>query len=260
METTEQMINEIVRTDALEDPMPITGRVAFVTGAGRGLGAAVCRALAGAGTTVLACDIQADLAEDVAKTIRAAGGEAGAVPLDITDRAAAAEAVKSALERYGSLDVLINNAGIDVTEAFDEMDPADFDRILDVNLRAPIDLVRLVLPAMRARGRGHILNVTSTAAKRAWPNASAYHTSKWGLLGFSHALHSEARAYGVKVTAVVAGGMRTPFLFDRFPDLDPATLQEPERVAEAILFALSLPEGTVIPEMTVLPMGETSWP
>jgi short-subunit dehydrogenase len=113
---------------------------------------------------------------------------------------------------------------------------------------------------MRQAGRGHIVNVASTAAKRAWANASAYHASKWGLLGFSHALHVEARQANVKVTAVVSGGMRTPFLLDRFPDIDVGTLQDPRNVAETIRFVLSQPEDTVIPEIMVLPMRETSWP
>jgi short-subunit dehydrogenase len=104
------------------------------------------------------------------------------------------------------------------------------------------------------------VNITSTAAKRAWENASAYHATKWGLLGLSHALHTEARREGIKVTAVIAGGMRTPFLFDRFPDLDPGLLQDPRNVAETIRFVLSLPDESVIPEITVLPMRETSWP
>jgi NAD(P)-dependent dehydrogenase (short-subunit alcohol dehydrogenase family) len=168
--------------------------------------------------------------------------------------------MEETLSRHGSLDILVNNAGIDVTAAFDDLSMADFDRILAVNLRGPVLLSRLALPLMRRQRRGHIVNVASTAAKRAWPNASAYHASKWGLLGFSHALHAEARRYGVKVTAVIAGGMRTPFLLDRFPDLDPAVLQEPTRVADAIRYVVSLPDETVIPELTVLPMGETSWP
>jgi short-subunit dehydrogenase len=100
----------------------------------------------------------------------------------------------------------------------------------------------------------------STAAKRAWPNASAYHATKWGLLGFSHALHTEARPLGIKVTAVVAGGMRTPFLLDRFPDLDPGVLQDPRNVAETIRFVLLQPPETVVPEVMVIPMRETSWP
>jgi short-subunit dehydrogenase len=119
---------------------------------------------------------------------------------------------------------------------------------------------KLALGAMRPRKRGHIVNIVSTAAKRAWANASAYHASKWGLLGLSHALHVEARPHRVKVTAVVAGGMRTPFLLERFPELDPAVLQDPMNVAETVRFVLTQPEETVIPEVLVLPMRETSWP
>jgi NAD(P)-dependent dehydrogenase (short-subunit alcohol dehydrogenase family) len=107
---------------------------------------------------------------------------------------------------------------------------------------------------------GQNVYVPSTAAKRAWPNASAYHASKWGLLGLSHALHAELRPHGIRVTAVVAGGMRTPFLLDRFPDLDPTHLQDPASVAQAIRHALLLPRESVIAELTVLPMQETSWP
>jgi short-subunit dehydrogenase len=113
---------------------------------------------------------------------------------------------------------------------------------------------------MRQQGSGHIVNVVSTAAKRAWANASAYHASKWGLLGFSHALHVEGRLNNIKVTAVISGGMRTPFLLERFPDIDADTLQSPENVAETIRFVLTQPAETVIPELTVLPMHETSWP
>jgi short-subunit dehydrogenase len=113
---------------------------------------------------------------------------------------------------------------------------------------------------MRAQGSGDIVNIASTAAKRAWPNASAYHASKWGLLGLSHALHAELRPHGIRVTAVVAGGMRTPFLLDRFPELDPEVLQDPADVAQAILGVLLLPRTSVVPELTVLPVRETSWP
>jgi NAD(P)-dependent dehydrogenase (short-subunit alcohol dehydrogenase family) len=140
------------------------------------------------------------------------------------------------------------------------MPVAEWDRILAVNLRGPFVASKAALEAMRRVRRGHIVNVVSTAAKRAWANASAYHASKWGLLGFSHALHVEARAVGVKVTAVIAGGMRTPFLLDRFPDLDPGLLQDPRNVADAIRFVLTQPDETVVPELTVIPMRETSWP
>jgi short-subunit dehydrogenase len=107
---------------------------------------------------------------------------------------------------------------------------------------------------------GHIVNIASTASKRAWPNAAAYHATKWGLLGLSHALHAELRPQGIKVSAVVAGGMRTPFLLDRFSDIDPGVLQDPKSVAKTIRFVLTQPEETVIPEVMVLPMRESSWP
>ena len=113
---------------------------------------------------------------------------------------------------------------------------------------------------MKRQKRGHIVNVASTAAKRAWPNASAYHASKWGLLGLSYALHAELRPHGVRVCAVVAGGMRTPFLLERFPDLDPNKLQDPANVAETIKHVLTQPPGTAIAEVMVIPTEETSWP
>src|SRR5436190_896966 len=109
---------------------------------------------------------------------------------------------------------------------------ADGDRVLRTNLRGPFVLSKTAFPVMRRQGRGHIVNVVSTAAKRTWANASGYHASKWGLLGLSHALHVEGRKQGIKVTAVIAGGMRTPFILDRFPDVDPGVLQDPRNVAE----------------------------
>ncbi len=238
----------------------LTGRVALVTGGGRGLGEALCRTLGDAGAIVVAADVRTDLAEGVAAAVRSSGGKASAIRLDVTDEAGAAEVVREVAAEFGALDVLINNAGIDVTIAFDALAVADWDRVLSVNLRGPFVMARHAFPLMRARGRGHIVNIVSTAAKRAWANAAAYHASKWGLLGLSHALHVEGRPHGVKVTAVIAGGMRTPFLLDRFPDLDPGLLQDPANVAATVRYVLSQPDETVIPEVTVLPMRETSWP
>src|SRR5205807_3028249 len=119
---------------------------------------------------------------------------------------------------------------------------SEWDRILGVNLRGPFVLSRLAFPTMKRQGSGQIVNIVSTAAKRAWANASAYHASKWGLLGLSHALHVEGRDVGIGVTAVIAGGMRTPFILDRFPDVDPGVLQDPRNVAETIKFVLTQPD------------------
>jgi NADP-dependent 3-hydroxy acid dehydrogenase YdfG len=238
----------------------LAGQVALITGAGSGLGAATAEVLAAAGMHVAVADVAMDGARRTVERIEADGGSAAALSLDVRLEGSAADAVEAIVGRWGRLDVLVNNAGVDRTASFDELTLADWDRIIAVNLRGPIVMTRAVLPAMRRAGRGHIVNITSTAAKRAWENASAYHATKWGLLGFSHAIHTEARTAGIKVTAVVAGGMRTPFLLERFPDLDPGLLQDPRNVAETIRFVLTLPAESVIPEVTVLPMRETSWP
>jgi NAD(P)-dependent dehydrogenase (short-subunit alcohol dehydrogenase family) len=178
---------------------------------------------------------------------------------DVGSEADARRLVEEASARAGGLDALVNNAGIDLTTGIDTLAVEDFDRILRTNLRGPFLLAKFALPLSRER-RGDIVNVTSTAAKRGWANASAYHASKWVLLGLSYALHAELRAHDVRVTAVVAGGMRTPFLLERFPDLDAAKLQDPAHVARAVRFALSQPRESVVAEITVLPVQETSWP
>jgi NAD(P)-dependent dehydrogenase (short-subunit alcohol dehydrogenase family) len=238
----------------------LRGKVALVTGGAQGLGAAICRTLGAAGAVVVAADLQEGRAAETVRAVQAAGGDGMAVRLDVTDAAQAADAVRRIVARYDGLDILVNNAGTDVTLPVEELSVADFDRVLAVNLRGPFLLAKAVFPVMRRRGRGHIVNITSTAAKRAWANATAYHASKWGLLGLSHALHVEGRAYGIKVTAIVNGGMRTPFILDRFPETPLENLQDPENVAETIRFILMQPDETVIPEVTVLPMRETSWP
>jgi NAD(P)-dependent dehydrogenase (short-subunit alcohol dehydrogenase family) len=234
--------------------------VVLVTGGGGGLGAAICRDLGAAGMVVIPADLRGERAQTVAAEVRAAGGKATARALDVSDERQAASVVGEVEAEFGRLDALVNNAGTDLTVPFEDLTPADWDRIIGVNLRGPYVMARAVFPMLRRQGGGHIVNIVSTAAKRAWANAAAYHASKWGLLGLSHALHVEGRAHGVKVTAVIAGGMRTPFLLDRFPDLDPGALQDPANVAAAVRFALTQPAETVVPEITVLPMRETSWP
>jgi NAD(P)-dependent dehydrogenase (short-subunit alcohol dehydrogenase family) len=238
----------------------LSGKIAVVTGGGRGLGEQIVRVLARAGAGVIAADVRHDLAEGVASSIRAEGGRADARRLDVSDPAQVDEAVRAIVQEYGRLDIVVNNAALDVTVSIDELKVEDWNRIVAVNLTGPFLLAKAAFGILGRSGGGHIVNIASTASKRAWANAAAYHATKWGLLGLSHALHVEGRAQGIQVTAVVSGGMRTPFLLDRFPDIDPGVLQDPRNVAETVLFVLTRPPETVIPEITVLPMRETSWP
>jgi NAD(P)-dependent dehydrogenase (short-subunit alcohol dehydrogenase family) len=238
----------------------LQGKVALVTGSARGLGASICRSLSEAGVRVVAADMNEAENRELIRDIEQRGGQAADIRLDVGDESQVQEAVRNTLERLGRLDILINNAGTDKTLSIEELSVADWDCVLRTNLRGPFLLSRQVLPVMKRQGGGHIVNIVSTAAKRAWANAAAYHASKWGFLGFSHALHVEARPHKIKVTAVIAGGMRTPFLLERFPDLDPGLLQDPAHVAETVRFVLTQPDETVIPEIMVIPMRETSWP
>ena len=239
---------------------PLERRLVFVTGGGSGLGAATCRVLAREGAVVAVADIELEAARRVAALVEDDGGKAFAVQLDVGDETRAPAALEEAAERHGGLFALVNNAGTDQTLPIDELSVAQWDRVLRTNLRGPFLLCRAAAALMKRAGGGHIVNIASTAAKRAWPNASAYHASKWGLLGLSHALHAELRPYRIKVCAVIAGGMETPFLLDRFPDLDRSTLQDPANVAQTIKHVLLQPEGTAISEVMVLPVRETSWP
>ncbi|MGE5462978.1 MAG: SDR family oxidoreductase [Syntrophothermus sp.] len=238
----------------------LEGKIALVTGGAGGLGEAICRVLNREGSIVNVADIREDRAQALADDLTNKGSKACGLYLDICDETQVEKAIQNIVSEFGRLDVLVNNAAIDKTVSVEELSIEEWDRIMATNLRAPFLLSKYAMPLMRQQGQGHIINIVSTAAKRAWPNAAAYHASKWGLLGLSHALHTEARPHGVKVTAVIAGGMRTPFLLDRFPDIDVNVLQDPANVAETVRFVLSQPAETVIPEIMVIPMRESSWP
>lgn len=238
----------------------LRGKSILITGAASGLGAALAGLLASDGADIIVGDIDGAEAAATAAMLAPYGGRAHAIAFDVGDPAAAGRAVEEAVATFGRLDVLVNNTSTDVTLPIADLTPEQWLRVIDTNLNGPFLLAKHAAAHMRHAGAGHIVNVTSTAAKRAWPNACAYLASNWGLLGLSHALHAELRAHGIRVTAVVAGGMRTPLLLDRFPDIDADTLQEPLTVAAAIRSVLLLPPESVVAEITVLPMRETSWP
>lgn len=247
----------------MNDMNDLSNMRVLVTGAGSGLGAALAARLVKAGARVALLDIRADNAERVARTIDPGGDASLALGCDVAHALQVQQGLQAISDRWGGLDVLINNAGTDVTASIDEVDSLAWKRVVDTNLIGPFLLTKAALPMLRAsdEGRGgHIVNVASTASLRAWPNASAYHASKWGLLGMGKALHAELRPQGVRVTTLIVGGMRTPFLLERFPGIDTRTLQDPANVAEAVRFVLTMPRGTVVAEIMVLPDAETSWP
>ncbi|HLR13951.1 MAG TPA: SDR family oxidoreductase [Burkholderiaceae bacterium] len=242
----------------MQDSVPLAGQVVVVTGAGSGLGAALCQQLAAERAHVFAFDINEPGLREMASRLSDDGMDVQAMAGDVGTVADVQAIFKEATVQHGGVDAVINCAGIDVTAPIEDVDVDDWERVLRTNLTGPFILSKLALAALRPSG--HIVNVASTAARRGWPNASAYHASKWGLAGLSQALHAELRPRGIRVSVVIAGGMQTPFLLDRFPDIDVMSLQDPARVARAICFVLTQPEDSVVPEIMVLPMKETSWP
>lgn len=238
----------------------VNGKVIVVTGGGQGLGAAICRTLAQDGATVIPVDVKAENLSKITEEITGTGGKIEGFQMNVADAQNVEEVMQQIIDKYGKIDVVVNNAGIDHTLSIEEITHDQFNSVINVNLIGPFNVSKAVYTHMKQNGSGHIVNIASTAAKRAWPNASAYHASKWGVLGFSHALHTEARQDKIKVTAVVAGGMQTPFILERFPDTPLDVLQDPKNVAETVKFVLCQPAESVIPEVMVIPMRETSWP
>lgn len=254
-------------TEGIDDDMNervLEGKVALVTGAASGLGAATSRALARAGCGVACIDINEEAVAQVSRDLIDFDIESVSMPCDVRDVAAVFNTVESVVDHFEQLDIVVNNAAIDHTVSIEEMTVEQWDDIIDINLRAPFLLAKAVWPIMREQGSGHFVNIASTAATRAWGNASAYHASKWGLVGFSRGLGVEGRADGIRSTTIIPGGMRTHF-FDRFagqgiPMPDDANLQDPENVASVIVFAVSMPSETALQEVIVTPVTETSWP
>jgi NAD(P)-dependent dehydrogenase (short-subunit alcohol dehydrogenase family) len=238
----------------------LNGKVALVTGGGSGLGKVISQVLAKDGVTVIIGDINTHAAAAVADTINRSGGDAVSCQLDVTEAGEAELVMNYAKERYQKLDILINNAGIDLTTPVEELPVKEWEKIVAVNLTGPFILSKLAFPIMSENPEGgNIINICSTASKMVWANASAYHATKWGLLGLSHALYVEGKRKNINVTAVIAGGMRTPFILERFPDTDPNRLQDPKYVAQTISYILSLPKDIVVPEMMIVPQKESSW-
>jgi NAD(P)-dependent dehydrogenase (short-subunit alcohol dehydrogenase family) len=186
--------------------MLLSGQVAVVTGAGRGIGRAIARRFAGEGASVLATSRTAAQADSVAKEIQAQGGKAAYLAADVGREADCERIVRAAREALGPIDILVNNAGIfGPVKPVEEIQPSEWDEVLATNLRGPFLLCRLVLPEMYKRGSGNVLNIVTVAAKAAFPWNSPYAASKAGLVGLTRTLAAEGARKGVRVNALSPG-------------------------------------------------------
>lgn len=228
----------------------LADRIAIVTGAGRGIGEAMARALARQGAQVVVADVSGDEVA-VADSI---GASAVAHHVDVSSSDSVAELIASTIDRFGTVDVLCNNAGIDgdISPAAD-CSEENFDRVIAVNLRGVFLGVRHVLPVMLQRGRGSIINTSSVAAVNAIPGAVAYCAAKAGVLGLTRAVAADHSRAGVRVNAILPGVIETPMytqLIETHPEMHAAIAAQAaqtascrtgtgDEVADAVVFLAS---------------------
>jgi 3-oxoacyl-[acyl-carrier protein] reductase len=188
----------------------LQGKVAVVTGGGRGIGAAISTRLARMGAQVIVCGRSLAPLEQTAKAIEATGGKAQASKCDLTDLKSVESLAAEVKQKFGRLDILINNAGIGAfAQPLHRMDPKDWDQVLNTNLRGVFYSIRAFAPMMIDARSGHIVNISSLAGKNALPNGAAYAASKWGLNGLSYSVAEELRGNNIRVSVVCPGSVDT---------------------------------------------------
>jgi short-subunit dehydrogenase len=224
--------------------MNLGGRTALVTGASGGLGQAIARGLAERGADVVLSARQVDVLESLAGEIRGR-----VVPCDLADRAAVARLAEEA----GPVDVLVANAGVSIAGRVERSSVDEIDRVLDVNLRAPIVLARLLCEGMAERGGGHVVFISSLNGKLGSPRTSLYAATKFGLRGFAQSLREDMRTKGVGVSTIFPGFIRDAGMFhDSGARLPPYVgTKTPEDVARAVIRAIERDRG----EIDVAPIG-----
>jgi 3-oxoacyl-[acyl-carrier protein] reductase len=234
-------------------------QIALVTGAGRGIGRAISLALGAVGARVVLAARSVDQLREVAAEIAAAGGVAEFEAADIAEEADVRRLFARVAERHGRLDILINNAGAGSFGPLSDFPVAEFDRILAVNVRGTFLCSQEAVRLMKPRRSGAIVSIASVVAFRGYPNQSAYTASKHAVLGMMKSLANEAQEYGIRVSAVLPGGVDTGMIGDARPDLDRTQLLQSEDIARTVLFLLTLSERAAIDEIYIRRRSSQPW-
>jgi NADP-dependent 3-hydroxy acid dehydrogenase YdfG len=233
--------------------MELEGKVALVTGASGGIGAAVARRLHEAGAFVGVLSRRGD---DLGLE-RALG-----LTCDVRDRTAVSAAVDEVVERFGRLDVVVANAGVGAYGPFVELDPERLEAMIDVNLKGTLYTAAATVPHLIAGGEGDFVSLASVAGLRAFPGEAVYNASKFGQLGFTRALDHELRERGVRATCICPGGVKTDFAIGAGRDEGDPELEDmltADEVADVVLFALTRPRRMRVLTTSFRPMSEASW-
>jgi short-subunit dehydrogenase len=226
----------------------LRGKNAVLTGASRGLGPYIARALAQEGVNLVLTARTADAVEATAKEALAVGVEAIAIPMDVTDQASRERLLEGAVAANGSIDILINNAGIEWISEYTKMSAEQIEQMVQTNLIAPLILSRLVLPDMIARGSGHVVMMSSLGGKKGSPYSATYAATKAGLIEWTAGVREELRGTGVSASVICPGFVSEAGMFAEYGKSAPRLTGEstPEAVADAVLRSIEYDVGEIV--------------
>lgn len=225
-------------------PKPLHGRIALVTGASRGIGLEIARRLGHLGAAVCLCARQREPLEAARRSLAGESVAVLAVAADLTRSADVVRLVETTRRELGPIDILVNNAGVGWFGPVHEASEADWDRVLDTNLKAPFLVLREVAPEMIRRRFGHVIQISSLAGKNAFAGGAVYAASKWGLLGLTYSAAEDLRRFGIRVSAVCPGSVLTEF--SPHTGKDPEKMLRPEDVAHAVeMLVLQRPQSFI---------------
>lgn len=237
----------------------LNGKVAIVTGASRGIGRAICVALAEEGAAVVLAARAVDKLEETAEQVTAVGGKAEIVVTDLAEEESIKNLVKVANEKFGRLDILVNNAGVTHSAELEDTATVDWDRLFAVNTRAPFILCREALPLLRKAEAAYIINIVSIVGVKCYPLQSAYTASKHALRGMTKSLAEELRGSNVRVHSICPGGVDTDMIGEIRPDIKKEDLMQPEEIAELVLYLVTHKGNAVIDELHIRRAASSPW-
>ena len=237
----------------------LKGKVAIVTGAGRGIGRCIAHALARKGVIVSLAARSLDELEHVREEIETAGGKSFCISADIGREQEAVALVRKTVERFGRLDILVNNAGMGIFGPLAETSTDEWDEVLRVNARGPFILCREAIPHLKKQKKSNIVNISSVVGVKGYENQSTYAASKHALMGMTKSLAKEVWHLGIRVHAVCPGGVDTRLIGSARPDLDTSVLIRPEEIADAVLFLVTREGNAVVDEIHLHRESSTPW-
>ncbi|MHC4659025.1 MAG: SDR family NAD(P)-dependent oxidoreductase [Planctomycetota bacterium] len=237
----------------------LNGKVAIVTGAGRGVGRAICVALAKDGASIVLASCATDKLKETADQVTAAGAKAEIVVADLAEEESIKNLVKVTNGKFGRLDILVNNAGVTHSAKLEETATADWDRLFKVNTRAPFILCRQALPLLKKSEAAYIINIVSIVGVKCYPLQSAYTASKHALRGMTKSLAEELRGTNVRVHSICPGGIDTDMIQQIRPDIKKEDLMQPEEIAELVVYLVTHKGNAVIDELHIRRAASTPW-